>query len=124
MDSEVEYEDFERLQDRLNEELPALGERLVAEGFKLDEAQLKKAMLDWVYLNTDTDWLAMAAKDDEGFGDYGHGDLREFLKLATKAFTDAWGNRGRSPIDTLLEQIEDLIYDFREREDKTCQEPK
>jgi hypothetical protein len=105
--------DFDAVQDKLDQWILELKDRL-----RLDDAQLKKALVDWVFINTDTDWLALAAKDDATMGNFGSGELREFLSLATKAFQDAWGYQNDSPpLDLVLEQIEDLIDDYRHRRD-------
>jgi hypothetical protein len=102
--------DFDAVQDKLDEWIPELKDRL-----KLNDEQLKKALVDWVFINTDTDWLAVAAKDDATMGNFGSGDLSEFLSLATKAFQDMWGNNQtqRESLDLVLEQIEDLIDNYR-----------
>jgi hypothetical protein len=114
LESESEQSpDFDAIQDKLDQWIPELKDRL-----ELDDAQLKKALVDWVFINTDTDWLALAAKDDATMGNFGSGDLSEFLRLATEAFQDAWGNQScgtLEPLDLVLEQIEDLIDAYRDR---------
>ena len=99
---------FEAQQDQIDQWVSELGERL-----KLKPEVLTKALIDWIVVNADADWLKLAADAGACDGSFGGGDLSEFLALATKAWRNAWGKNG-DEIEDVLDQIEDLIDTYRD----------
>jgi hypothetical protein len=100
--------EWEKQQEEIEQWVAGLGERL-----KVDKVAVTKALFDWVVVNGENDWLKEAAQSDAAMGDYGCGQLSEFLRLATVAWQAAWGEQQSK--DDVLELIEDLIQSYRER---------
>jgi hypothetical protein len=107
---EISTMEWQEQQDQIGQWVAQLVERL-----KVDKVSVTKALLDWVVVNGENDWLKEAAESDAAMGDYGSGDLSEFLRLATVAWQAAWGKEQQQSLDDVLEQIEDLIQSYRER---------
>lgn len=79
----------------------------------LAKKQAVKALVDWVYMNSEADFLKLAAEKDAGDSAYG-GELEEFVLAAIKAWQEEWHGTSKLSANNVFDVIQAVIYAYED----------
>ena len=109
MTDEEKWNQFQERQDRVDQLFEELQKDL-----ELEKTEAMKCLVDWVYVNSDVDFLSLAVERDECSSDYGN-ELPEFVCAAIKAWLKPKG--GKLSTDDTFKALDAIICAYRYREE-------